>query len=128
MLAAEERQRIGSQISCSLCNLQHVHFFWSPGTRRLYARTVGLEIDAYHRAGRGRPGVPLDAWHVGTYTHGGVGSGAIMEDLLALLASPPALPAPPPPPRAPETSVATARPIPETTWEWAPVRFNGQPI
>lgn len=90
-LSAAERTRITSQISMSLANLQSVHLFWCPPSRRLYARSVKrLPEDCYRGGpGCGQRAVPSAAIYIGTFYHGEVKTRQILEDLEATIAEAP---------------------------------------
>lgn len=104
----------------SLCNVQAMHVFWSPALRRIYTRSTMRSIADCYRSGRGRPALPADAVHVGTYLHGDVGARQIMEDLETLLRAPAIERSPEPVAEAHPTSIAAPKEIPECRWAWAP--------
>ncbi len=83
-LTREERRRILSRVTMTLCNLGGpFRLFWLPSERRVAARS----LVAAHRWP-----VPHDALQIGIYQHG-VSSASILEDLCDLLERP-AEPAP----------------------------------
>jgi hypothetical protein len=79
-------QRSRSQFSMSLANLANFHAFWSPTLKRMFARNATMHLSECARASRGRPALPPDAIHVGTYSHP-VSTDAFFEDLNDVLAT-----------------------------------------
>jgi hypothetical protein len=60
-------RRLGSQFAMSLANLASFHVFWSPTLKRMFARSLSVPLTECAAAARGRPALPADAVHVGTY-------------------------------------------------------------
>jgi hypothetical protein len=85
-LTKEERERIRSQASMSIANLIECYFFWSSGTRRIYARTAPLDVAvaAFFRSSRGRAALPSDAVLLGKYGTP-CPARAVLDDLDALI-------------------------------------------
>jgi hypothetical protein len=131
-----ERAQLLAQIAMSLCNIQAVRFWWSASTSRLYARTMRRPAEDAFKPTRGRGGaVPADSVLVGEYEHERVNSRGqviktsatqVLSDLEDLLAGLVATPGAKPTPAPLDTSVATPRPIPETTLKWAKTPRNFQ--
>lgn len=99
-LTAQERGRIKSQLSCSLCNLGAFRLYWLPSRRRILARSVSC---TRHFA------IPEEAQLIGEYEHGIAARDILadLEELVAQLPEPaPLLPSEPEADPAPPASVA----------------------
>jgi hypothetical protein len=80
-----DRARIRRQFVMSLVNLNHLHAFWCPVSKRLLVRTGARPPEEAYKPRRGRGGaVPLTAIYVGTYWHPLDGD-EFLEDLDALI-------------------------------------------
>ena len=123
-MKAEERQLIRSQIAMSLCNIGTLNLFWSPTTRRVYARSTSRSIAQCFFPGVGRPALPTDAVHVGLYEYG-IPVALVMDDLDDVIANPPSPILRPPQPC--ETTVAAPKDIPATEWKWTRLSFRYGP-
>lgn len=95
----------------SLANLGVCMLYWVPAQRRITARSLCVT-----RHFKLPPGAVL----IGTYASP-FPALTVLEDLQDLLAHPPAKPRPAA--KAEPTSIAAPKPLPETSWTWAPARF-----
>lgn len=76
--AFHEKRTYKRQFAMSLANMAHLRIYWSPTTRRIYARRVNAKLHF--------PLLP-DAHLVGTYTHPFNGDDFLgdLDDLIAKL-------------------------------------------
>jgi hypothetical protein len=78
--------RCRSQFSMSIANLVACHIFFSRTCSRIFARSSGVPLEECHKPARGRPALPPDAIHIGTYAEP-ASPDAFFEDLNDALAS-----------------------------------------
>lgn len=62
-----DARKVRSQFSMSLAVLATFHAFWSPGLRKMLARSDSRRPQECYRAARGSPALPPDAVYVNTY-------------------------------------------------------------
>jgi hypothetical protein len=74
------RARLRSQFSMSLANLDNCHVFFSPTLRKMFARSARVDPGEVFNSARGRPALPKDSLHIGTYADP-VSPEAFFEDL-----------------------------------------------
>lgn len=63
-----DTRQFRSQFSMSLANLVSMHVFYSRAMNRVFMRSTSVPPPACAESARGRPALPADAVHVGTYS------------------------------------------------------------
>jgi hypothetical protein len=81
-----DARRLRSWFAMCAANLIEFHVFWSSALGRSFARTSTVAPEDCAAAARGRPALPPDAKHVGTYAQP-VSPDAFFEDLNDVLAT-----------------------------------------